>query len=206
MQFTIILFCCCFGLKKKKNSSLGPRHKLGRNPGLRACTWGSARIREFANPVEPSAIARALCSAVRRKTHKNAKPRRIFLGVRRSDAVVMDFSEEARNLCVRRTRVGARRGAPASHAPSPSHQNAPTASAGGRQPAAASAPECAPSDVGAPPRQEPEKPHPGSPGPAPPPPAGNPHPGLTPNTLHRAPVCQGPLGPKTAKTIHPLDR
>ena len=40
-----------------------------------------------------------------------------------------------------------------------------------------------------------EKPHPGSPGSAPPPPAGNPHPGLTPSTLHRAPVGQGPPGP-----------
>ena len=45
------------------------------------------------------------------------------------------------------------------------------------------------------PRQEAEKPHPGSPGSAPPPPAGNPHPGLTPSTLHRAPVGQGPPGP-----------
>ena len=32
-------------------------------------------------------------------------------------------------------------------------------------------------------------------GSAPPPPAGNPHPGLTPSTLHRAPVGQGPPGP-----------
>ena len=37
--------------------------------------------------------------------------------------------------------------------------------------------------------------HPDSPGSAPPPPAGNPHPGLTPSTLHRAPVGQGPSGP-----------
>ena len=43
-------------------------------------------------------------------------------------------------------------------------------------------------------RQEAEKPHPGSPGSAPPPPAGNPHPVLTPNTVHRAPVGQGPAG------------
>ena len=41
-----------------------------------------------------------------------------------------------------------------------------------------------------------EKPHPGSPGSPPPPPAGNPpRPGVTPSTLHRAPVGQGPSGP-----------
>ena len=44
-------------------------------------------------------------------------------------------------------------------------------------------------------RLEAEKPHPGSSGSAPPPPAGNSHPGLTPSTLHRAPVGQGPPGP-----------
>ena len=48
-----------------------------------------------------------------------------------------------------------------------------------------------------PPRLEAEKPHPGSSGsaPPPPPPAGNPHPGLTPSTLHRTPVGQAPSGP-----------
>ena len=45
------------------------------------------------------------------------------------------------------------------------------------------------------PRLEAEKPHPGLSGSAPPPPAGNPHPLLTPSTLHRAPVGQGPPGP-----------
>ena len=28
---------------------MGPRYKPGRDPGLRGCTWGGARIREFAN-------------------------------------------------------------------------------------------------------------------------------------------------------------
>ena len=42
------------------NSSLGgPRQKLGRDPRLRGCTWGRARIREFANPGVLSSIARA---------------------------------------------------------------------------------------------------------------------------------------------------
>ena len=45
------------------------------------------------------------------------------------------------------------------------------------------------------PRLEAEKLNPGSSGSAPPPLAGNPHPGLTQSTLHRASVGQGPPGP-----------
>ena len=45
------------------------------------------------------------------------------------------------------------------------------------------------------PRLEAQKPHPDSSGSPPPPLAENPHPGLTPSTLHRAPVGQGPSGP-----------
>ena len=44
------------------------------------------------------------------------------------------------------------------------------------------------------PRLEAEKPHPDLSGSAPPPPAENRHPALTPSTLHRAPVGQGPSG------------
>ena len=34
-------------------------YKLVRDPGLRRCTWGGARIREFANPGVLSSIGRA---------------------------------------------------------------------------------------------------------------------------------------------------
>ena len=42
----------------KLNSSLSPRHKLGRDPGLRRRTRGSARIREFAILGHTSSITR----------------------------------------------------------------------------------------------------------------------------------------------------
>ena len=47
----------------------------------------------------------------------------------------------------------------------------------------------------------PPPPPPGQPGSPPPPPAGNPHPGLTLDTLHRAPVGQGLLPPRPARAF-----
>ena len=41
------------------SNSAAPRQKLGRDPGLRGCTWGGARIREFENPGVLSSITRA---------------------------------------------------------------------------------------------------------------------------------------------------
>ena len=42
-----------------KTSTLCTPHKLGRDPWLLICTWGSAQTRDLAIPVELSSIARA---------------------------------------------------------------------------------------------------------------------------------------------------